>query len=247
MSILPLLEISQLSKNYSSKIILNQIDLKIFAGETVGLVGESGSGKSTLGKILVNLLSPSAGTVLFKGQEISKLGRQLCKEVQIIFQDPYSSLNPRLTVEQLIGEPFDIHHLATGKLKREKIAFLLESVGLSAAYFTRYPHTLSGGQRQRITIARALALQPQFIVCDEPVSALDTVNQSLILELLIDLKKHFNVAYLFISHDLTVVKKIADRVAILYQGEIIELQPTIDLYTNPQQAYTKLLLASTFF
>jgi len=216
--------------------------------ETLGLVGESGSGKTTVARAILRLSSITDGQVLFKGRNIFKLDkeklRKLRRHLQIIFQDPQASLNPRMSVEETVGEAILIHHLAKGSEKREKIVTLLEIVGLSSHYLRRYPHELSGGERQRIGIARALAVDPQLIVCDEPVSALDVSIQAQIINLLKDLQRRFGHSYLFIAHDLSVVRHIAHRVAVMYLGKIVELATRQRVYTSPQHPYTEALLSA---
>jgi oligopeptide transport system ATP-binding protein len=255
----PLLKISNVKKHFPvragvfSKSVgavkaVDGVSFEISQGETFGLVGESGCGKSTLGRTILRLIEPTEGEVRFRDRDLTKLSneqmRHARKEMQIIFQDPYSSLNPRMTVGSTIGEALTIHHLAKGKEKRERVLKLLDEVGLHVDSFNRYPHEFSGGQRQRIGIARALACQPSFIVCDEPVSALDVSIQAQILNLFLDLQNRYQIAYLFISHDLRVVEHIADRVAVMYLGKIVELAKAPDLYRNPLHPYTRILLSS---
>jgi peptide/nickel transport system ATP-binding protein len=229
--------------------VLKGISLEVFKGESLGLVGESGCGKSTLGRNIIRLLQPEEGTLIFKGIDITHLKgnalRKLRKEIQIIFQDPYSSLNPRQRIGDAIVEPMAIHGLHTSKKQRVKKAKeLLEKVGLKAEQFNRYPHEFSGGQRQRIGIARALAVEPELIVCDESVSALDVSVQAQVLNLLNDLKDEFGLTYLFISHDLSVVNYFCDRIAVMNKGEIVELDLSEKVFFHPQNAYTQSLIAA---
>jgi oligopeptide/dipeptide ABC transporter ATP-binding protein len=227
---------------------VDDISFHIKTGETVGLVGESGCGKTTVSRVILRLLEPTDGKVLFDGSEVFALKgeklRQLRKEMQVIFQDPYSSLNPRLSVGSIIAEGIGAHRIATGREKTKTVEGLLEKVGLSASYYNRYPHEFSGGQRQRIAIARALSLNPRLIICDEPVSALDVSIQAQILNLLAELKQDFNLSYLFITHDLSVVEHVSDRIATMYLGEIAEIADTGDFYTNPLHPYTIALLSA---
>jgi oligopeptide transport system ATP-binding protein len=224
------------------------VNLEIRAGETVGLVGESGSGKSTLGRLVLRLLEPTSGRVYFDGRDLSSLTRAelraLRQKMQVVFQDPYSSLNPRMRVRSIVGEGIEIHRLARGREKEERIVQLLEMVGLGADALDRYPHEFSGGQRQRIGIARALAVNPRFLVLDEPVSALDVSIQAQIINLLQDLQERLNLTYLFIAHDLRVVEHISNRVAIMYLGKIVELASRDEIYLNPRHPYTRALLSA---
>ena len=225
------------------------VSFELAAGETLGVVGESGCGKSTMGRCLLRLIEPTAGEVWFEGRNVTQLGREelraLARDMQIIFQDPYASLNPRMTVGAIIGEALTIHKLAPDKQAyRDRIVELLETVGLSADHMRRYPHEFSGGQRQRIGIARAIALNPKLIICDEPVSALDVSIQSQILNLLIDLQKQFNLSYLFIAHDLAVVKHISDRIAIMYLGRIVESGEGESIYRTARHPYTQSLISA---
>jgi oligopeptide transport system ATP-binding protein len=224
------------------------VDLDIKKGETLGLVGESGCGKSTLGRTVIRLLDPTAGTIRFKGEDIAnKHGgalRSLRREMTMIFQDPYASLDPRQTVGDIVGEPLDIHRLASGRAREDRIRELLNIVGLNPGFIKRYPHEFSGGQRQRIGIARALAVEPSFIVCDEPISALDVSIQAQIINLLERLQSKFDLTYLFIAHDLSVVKHISNRVAVMYLGKVMEIAPGGELYRRPRHPYTGSLLSA---
>ncbi len=224
------------------------IDLEILAGETLGLVGESGSGKSTLGRLILRLIEPTAGRVFFDGRDLATLTRadlrRLRRDMQLVFQDPYASLNPRMRVRAIVGEGIEIHRLARGAAKEQRIRELLEMVGLGADALDRYPHEFSGGQRQRIGIARALAVGPRFLVLDEPVSALDVSIQAQIINLLQDLQERLKLTFLFIAHDLRVVEHISQRVAIMYLGKIVELADRGDIYANPRHPYTRALLSA---
>ena len=224
------------------------VDLDIFKGETLGLVGESGCGKSTLGRCILRLDRPEHGTVKFRDIDVLAQTRKemipLRSKMQIIFQDPYSSLNPRQTVGQIIAEGLVIHNIGDKKDRMDRVRYLMDKVGLRPGQIMRYPHEFSGGQRQRIGVARALALQPELIICDEPVSALDVSIQAQVINMLMDLQDEFNLTYLFVSHDLSVVKHISDRVAVMYLGRIVELAPKHELYDNPSHPYTKVLLGS---
>ena len=236
------------SRSVSSVRAVDGVSFEIAPGETLGLVGESGCGKSTLGRVLLRLIEPSGGEIYFKDKNLIGLPREelrrMRKEMQIIFQDPYSSLNPRMTIGSIVGEGLSIHNLAWGEEKKARVLGLLEEVGVHPEAYNRYPHEFSGGQRQRIGIARALACQPSFIVCDEPVSALDVSIQAQILNLFLELQEKYKIAYLFISHDLRVVEHIADRVAVMYLGRIVELALAPELYKHPLHPYTKILLDS---
>jgi oligopeptide transport system ATP-binding protein len=256
----PLLRVTDLVKNFPVKRRLwshgaeqvhavDQVSFEIAAGETLGLVGESGCGKSTTGRCILRLTEPTAGEIWFDGRDVTALTgtglRALCRDMQIIFQDPFASLDPRMKVGAIIGEALTIHKLATGARQfEERIVELLETVGLGADHMRRYPHEFSGGQRQRIGIARALAVSPKLIVCDEPVSALDVSIQAQVINLLEDLQGKFNLTYLFIAHDLSVVEHISTRVAVMYLGRIVETASATDLYAAPKHPYTQALLSA---
>ena len=224
------------------------VSFDVRRGETLGLVGESGCGKSTTGRTILQLYKPTAGEVVFEGTDLIHLKgeqmRQMRRKMQMIFQDPYASLNPRMTVAQLVGEPLMVHNVATGTEIQERVEHLLELVNLNPAFASRYPHEFSGGQRQRIGVARALALQPSFIICDEPISALDVSIQAQVVNLLEELQEQFNLTYLFIAHDLSMVRHISDRVAVMYLGVIVELASRDELYSKPLHPYTQALLSA---
>jgi oligopeptide/dipeptide ABC transporter ATP-binding protein len=226
---------------------VDDVTLSVREGETLGLVGESGCGKSTLGRTIVRLLEPTDGSVIFEGRDISKLGtralRPLRREMQMVFQDPYASLNPRQRVGSIIGTPLKIHGVERAE-RRQRVQELLETVGLSPEHYNRFPHEFSGGQRQRIGVARALALQPRLIVADEPVSALDVSIQSQMLNLLDDLQKELQLTYIFIAHDLGVVRHVSNRIAVMYLGKLVELSPAEELYERPIMPYTEALLSA---
>jgi len=227
---------------------VDNVTFDIRQGETLGLVGESGSGKTTVGRTMLRLYEPTAGSILIEGKDLAKQSaselRAMRQRMQIIFQDPYASLNPRMTVGGIIGEPLEVHRVARGKEKRERVQELLRLVGLNPYFVNRYPHEFSGGQRQRVGIARALALNPDLIVCDEPISSLDVSIQAQVVNLLEDLQDRMGLTYLFIAHDLSMVRHISDRVAVMYLGKIMELTGRDELYTNPLNPYTQALMSA---
>jgi oligopeptide transport system ATP-binding protein len=227
---------------------VDDVSFEIREGETLGLVGESGSGKSTTGYCILQLLKPTGGSIRFQGQELTTMKREdlrrMRREMQIVFQDPYASLNPRMTVGNIVGEPLLVHGIGSRKSRKETVRRLLDVVGFDPSYVNRYPHEFSGGQRQRIGIARALALNPKLIVCDEPVSALDVSIQAQILNLLKDLQRDFGLTYLFIAHDLAVVRAMSDRIAVMNRGQLVEIGEAEQVYTRPENEYTKALLAA---
>lgn len=236
-----------LSRNRILKAVDN-INIEIYRGETFGLVGESGCGKSTLGRTIKGIYKPTAGQVIFEGKDISKMNKKDTKSymryMQMIFQDPYSSLNPRMIVKELISEGLEIHKMGTKDTQEQKVFETLYLVGLSPEYVTRYAHEFSGGQRQRLAIARALAVEPKFIICDEPISALDVSIQGQIVNLLKDLQEKFGLTYLFIAHDLSMTKYISDRIGVMYMGRLVEIARKRDLFENPKHPYTQALLSS---
>lgn len=246
---IPLISAKKINKTFLIKKkqlhALNEVDLTILQGETLGVVGESGCGKSTLGKVLLGLEKPSSGIAYFQNKDIHSLTalsmRHLRRDLQMIFQDPYSSFNPRMTAEEIVGEGLDIHQLAYGAARRDIIVNMLEQVGLEKTMVHRYPFEFSGGQRQRLGIARALVLNPQFIVCDEPLSALDACTQKQVIELLLKLKHERGLTYMFISHDMRAIAKISDRVAVMYLGRVVEHASAARLFTSPQHPYTQAL------
>jgi len=262
MSTSPILHVEQLSKQFTAKSnifgkplkmvrAVDDVTLTLQKGETLALVGESGCGKSTLGRLMMRLIEPTSGDVILGGEDITKLGeKQLApirRKIQLIFQDPFASLNPRMTVAQMVAEPLMLHDIVPPKDREARVVGLLEAVGLGAQHMHRYPHEFSGGQRQRIVIARALAAEPSIIVCDEPVSALDVSIRSQILNLLAELQERLGLSYLFISHDLSVVKHIADRVAVMYLGRIVELGTAEDVFSSPRHPYTRALISAIPF
>ena len=254
-----LLEIRDLKKHYpvrdgmfrrASQYVkaVDGVTLAIEPGETLGLVGESGCGKTTLGRCVVRLVEPTSGSIAFEGRDLAALPapalREMRRKMQIIFQDPYASLNPRMRIGEIIGEGLRIHNIARGEERRSRVKELLARVGLRAEYYGRYPHEFSGGQRQRIGVARALAVDPKFIVADEAVSALDVSIQVQILNMLLDLQREFGLTYLFISHDLRVVEHVSDRVAVMYLGKVAEIAPAVKLYREARHPYTRALMSA---
>ena len=257
----PILEVSGLYKHYplTTGVLFKKqvgavkavdgVDFELHRGETLGIVGESGCGKSTVAKMLVNLERPTAGTIKYKGEDITKLSGRALKAVrrniQMVFQDPYTSLNPRMTVGDIVGEPYDIHpEVAPKGDRRRKVQELLDVVGLNPEYINRYPHQFSGGQRQRIGIARGLALRPEVIVADEPVSALDVSVQAQVINLMASLQSEFDLSYVFIAHDLSIVRHISDRVGVMYLGRIVEIGDDVEIYDHPTHPYTQALLSA---
>ncbi|PKL01322.1 MAG: peptide ABC transporter ATP-binding protein [Tenericutes bacterium HGW-Tenericutes-1] len=253
---IPLLEVRNLKKHFISGILkkrkvltaVDGIDFVIYKGETFGLVGESGCGKTTIGRTIIRLYNPTDGEILFDGEEIGHLSERELKpyrkRMQMIFQDPYASLNSRMTVTDIIAEGIDTHHLLEGDAKQERIYELLEKVGLKREHASRYPHEFSGGQRQRIGIARALAVNPELIICDEPISALDVSIQAQVVNMLEDLQDEFGLTYLFIAHDLSMVRHISDRIGVMYLGKMMEITTADELYENALHPYTKSLLSA---
>jgi ABC-type oligopeptide transport system ATPase subunit len=257
----PLVQVSNLCKTYggrrglfgrasaSSLKAVNNVSFDVSPGETLGLVGESGSGKSTTGRVLLQLEEPTGGDIVFKGQNITGLSKRLLqpyrRDMQIIFQDPYASLNPRMTVGEFVGEPLDVHGVCNSKSeKQDKVATLFRKVGLDPAFMKRYPHEFSGGQRQRVSIARAIALDPAFIVADEPITALDVSIQAQIINLFQDLQDELGLTYLFIAHDLSMIRYLCHRVAVMLRGRIVEIGPCEAIFENPQHPYTRSLLSA---
>ena len=252
----PLIEARNLSKSFAigggflakKKVVraVEDVSLQIQRGETFGLVGESGCGKSTIGRTLLRLYKPTSGQIFFEGSDITKANmRPYRKKMQIVFQDPYASLDPRMTVGDIVGEPLDIYHAYESKAeRREKILELLNLVGLNSEHMNRYPHEFSGGQRQRVSIARSMALRPDFMVCDEPISALDVSIQAQVINMLMELQQKLNMTYLFIAHDLNVVRHISRRVGVMYLGSLVEVCDANELYKNPLHPYTQALLSA---
>ncbi len=251
-----LLEVKNLKKHFKvgrDKYLkaVDDVSFSIKKGETLGLVGESGCGKSTLGRTIIGLYKATDGQVLYQGQDLGNISKkqryELTKNIQMIFQDPYASLNPRMTVADIIGEGLEIHKIASGEARKEKIFEMLELVGLNKEHANRFPHEFSGGQRQRIGIARALAIEPELIICDEPISALDVSIQAQVINLMEDLQKTLGLTYLFIAHDISMVAHISDRIAVMYLGAIMELSTSSDIMDNPRHPYTIALLSSVPF
>ena len=249
----PLLRVTDVTKHFTVGVrtqvrAVDGVSFEIYPGETLGLVGESGCGKSTLGRVVTQLLPATSGSIVFEGEDLTALRgeslRQKRREVQMIFQDPYASLDPRMTIGDIIAEPLVNFRVMKGKQKNDRVQELLKTVGLNPYFNNRYPHEFSGGQRQRIGIARALALNPKLIVCDEPISALDVSIQAQIINLLEDLQAQFNLTYLFIAHDLSVVRHISDRVMVMYLGKVAEIATSQDLYDNQKHPYTRALLSA---
>ncbi|GAX91728.1 ABC transporter ATP-binding protein [Effusibacillus lacus] len=254
----PLLEVKGLKKHFpvngkwgrSARAVraVDGVDLTVFEGETIGIVGESGCGKSTTGRCILRLIEPTEGEILFKSKDIRALNpnelRHIRRDMQIVFQDPFASLNPRKTIRQILNDPLIIHRIGTPAQRRKAVEEMIEIVGLRKEHLDRYPHEFSGGQRQRIGIARSLILRPKLIIADEPVSALDVSIQAQILNLMMDLQKDFQLTYLFISHDLSVVRHISDRVAVMYLGKIVEIADKNELYERPEHPYTQALLSA---
>ena len=242
------IEVRHLTRRFGAFVAVDDVSFDVARGETLGLVGESGCGKSTLCRTVLKLLEPTSGSVKFEGTEISNMGRRelqpLRREMQMIFQDPFASLNPRKRVGQIIGDPIALHGLSSGTQLRREVQQLMERVGLQPEHFNRYPHEFSGGQRQRIGIARALALRPTLIIADEPVSALDVSIQAQIINLLEDLQDEFNLSYIFVAHDLGVVRHVSDRIAVMYLGKLVERSPAAMLYERPIHPYSVALLSA---
>lgn len=238
----------RLLKKPSELKAVNDVSFDVYEGETLGVIGESGCGKSTLGKAIIQLSKATSGNIIYQGNDITHLDKKglkkMRRDIQMIFQDPYSSLDPRKTILDLIKEPMIVHNIGTEKERNDKVKELLEEVGLNAMHSTRYPHEFSGGQRQRINVARALALNPKIIVCDEPVSALDVSVQAQVLNMMKRLQKKYNLTYIFISHDLGVVKYISDRIVIMYLGKIVEIGDVKKIYENPKHPYTEALFSA---
>ena len=245
---MPLVDVRGLSKRYGSTVAVDHVSFSINEGEMFGLVGESGSGKSTTGRCILRLVEPTSGEVIFRGENVLTFDRERLRtarrDMQMVFQDPFSSLNPRMRARDIVEEPLVIHRLGSRAERRDRTAELFRLVGLDPSHLERYPHEVSGGQRQRIGLARALALNPSFIIADEPVSALDMSVQAQVVDLLIDLQRRFALTYLFIAHDLRLVEHICTRVAVMYLGKIVETGETARVYGNPQHPYTRALLSA---